>query len=204
MDFITDYLTEIGIVISFLSFMISAFAFVLVYLNRNDKFRPQLFAHYSPSRKDQMKEGFIFLKNYGEVPAFISSAKIRSIYDIYTRSEQYAFLEIGETPSDAKLRQEYIHLEDSFKRYCENRTFLPSEQIAVEIRDIISTDNRKKFDDTNIFNLIKRHEERNLESYQQGISLLVKYKKAKFVLPFAIPKIDTFREKLIIFDGSKD
>jgi len=71
MDFITDYLAVIGIVISFLSFMISTFAFVLVYLNRNDKFRPQLFAYYSSNRKQQTKEGFIFLKNYGEVPAYI-------------------------------------------------------------------------------------------------------------------------------------
>lgn len=204
MDFITDYLTVIGIVISFLSFMISIFAFVLVYLNRNDKFRPQLFAYYSSNRKQQMKEGFVFLKNYGEVPAYVSSLKVLSIYGIYTKSEQYSFHDTTESPSDAKLRQEYIHLEDSLRKYCENRTFLPGEQIAEKIKDIILISDKKRFEETNIHDLIKVQEERSFESYQEKISLMIKYKKTKFVLPFAIPKIDTFKEKLIILDSIKE
>jgi len=134
----------------------------------------------------------------------IFSVKVLSIYDIYTRSEQYTFHDTTASSSDAKLRQEYIHLEDSLRKHCENRTLLPGEQIAVKIEDIILTNDKKGFDDTNIYDLIKGQEEMSFENCQKEISLMIKYKKTKFVLPFAIPKIDTFKEKLIILDSIKE
>ncbi|SDX01926.1 hypothetical protein SAMN05421781_0018 [Marinococcus luteus] len=204
MNFIINYLTEIGIAISFFSLIISVFAFTLVYLNRNDKFRPHLFAYYDSSLVEPSQAGVIFVKNFGSVPGFISSVKLNSVYDIYTRTEQYAFLQINEVPSDAKLRQEYINTEDSLKRSCENRTFLPDEKIGVQIIDPIFTESRDIFDNTDIYKLKEQQKEKDYESSLTKISLVVEYKKSKFFLPFPVTGIDRFKEEFILFESNEN
>lgn len=191
---------DTSIIISLISVLIAIFSLFIVLLNRNDKFRPNIYIYYSSVRENNNER--ICVENFSDVPGLISRIDMKYKNELYSRIRQpEVLLPLNDDITGQK--SQYLNVKDQLKKACEYRTFLPGEKIIIPLNDVIVTPDKNTFEELSLSELRRGYLCDDFEATGESVSVCIKYQKTFNTLGFNLVKFDKFNEKILVLKSRK-